>query len=255
MGATASQIASLTIDYSTVYSDADQRKHQSYASLAFVRGVHRGEFPAQTDSNAENVSISWRLHAWIPQKMWLMSVMKPVVRIKFWLKITKLYKILSFEIDWLHCFYLPFVSKVHVTINRKHNSKRLEDCQIDNFVVIGGIVSCHYGKLQCHQWQQNCRIDDLLFSVNCGKTKSRRYIHKWRPTFHPHGRTTGCLLLEFGKKLNLLLRYRTVLVVPWGKAKISLRELKTYNFKSQRHIPPLCKVAIYDPTDKKSLTH
>ena len=32
----------LTIVYSTIYSDADQRKHQSSASLAYVRGVHRG---------------------------------------------------------------------------------------------------------------------------------------------------------------------------------------------------------------------
>ena len=36
MGAIASQITSLTIVYPTVYSDADQRKHQSSASLAFV---------------------------------------------------------------------------------------------------------------------------------------------------------------------------------------------------------------------------
>ena len=42
MGVIASQITSLTIAYSTVYSDADQRKHQSSASLAFVRGIHRG---------------------------------------------------------------------------------------------------------------------------------------------------------------------------------------------------------------------
>ena len=42
MGAIASQITSLTIAYSTVYSDADQRKHQSSASLAFVWGIHRG---------------------------------------------------------------------------------------------------------------------------------------------------------------------------------------------------------------------
>ena len=41
MGAIASQITSLTIVYSTVYSTADQRKHQSAASLAFVRGIHR----------------------------------------------------------------------------------------------------------------------------------------------------------------------------------------------------------------------
>ena len=38
----ASQITSLTIVYSTVYSVEDQRKHQSSASLAFVWGVHRG---------------------------------------------------------------------------------------------------------------------------------------------------------------------------------------------------------------------
>ena len=42
MGTIASQITSLTIVYSTVYSDADQRKHQSSASLAFVCGIHRG---------------------------------------------------------------------------------------------------------------------------------------------------------------------------------------------------------------------
>ena len=42
MGMIASQITSLTIVYSIVYSEADQRKHQSSAWLAFVRGIHRG---------------------------------------------------------------------------------------------------------------------------------------------------------------------------------------------------------------------
>ena len=37
----ASQITSLTTVYSAVYSGADQRKHQSSASLAFARGIHR----------------------------------------------------------------------------------------------------------------------------------------------------------------------------------------------------------------------
>ena len=41
IGAMASQITSLTIVYLTVYSGADQRKHQSSASLAFVRGIHQ----------------------------------------------------------------------------------------------------------------------------------------------------------------------------------------------------------------------
>ena len=41
MSTMASQITRLTIVYSTVYSGADQRKHQNSASLAFVRGIHR----------------------------------------------------------------------------------------------------------------------------------------------------------------------------------------------------------------------
>ena len=42
MGTVTSQIISLTVVYSTVYLGSDQRKHQSSASLAFVRGIHRG---------------------------------------------------------------------------------------------------------------------------------------------------------------------------------------------------------------------
>ena len=41
MNAMAPQITSLTIVYSTFYSGTYQRKHQSSASLAFVRGIHR----------------------------------------------------------------------------------------------------------------------------------------------------------------------------------------------------------------------
>ena len=42
MGTVASLITSLMIVYSAVYSDADKKKYQSSASLAFVRGIHRG---------------------------------------------------------------------------------------------------------------------------------------------------------------------------------------------------------------------
>ena len=85
MSAMAFQITSLTIVYSTVYSDPDQRKHQSSASLAFVRGSHRWPaksphngpvtqkmlpldddgFPSQRARNAECVSMSWRHHDWV----------------------------------------------------------------------------------------------------------------------------------------------------------------------------------------------
>ena len=44
----ASQITSLTVVYSTVYSDADQIKHQSSASLAFVWGIHRDRWIPRT---------------------------------------------------------------------------------------------------------------------------------------------------------------------------------------------------------------
>ena len=61
MDSMASQITSLTI-----YSGGDQRKHQSSASLVFVRGIHRGPMNSPQKSpmasNAENVSIWWRHH-------------------------------------------------------------------------------------------------------------------------------------------------------------------------------------------------
>ena len=41
INAIASQITSIAIVYSAIYSGAYQRKHQSSASLAFVRGIHR----------------------------------------------------------------------------------------------------------------------------------------------------------------------------------------------------------------------
>ena len=64
MGAMASQITSLTVVHSKVHSGADQRKHQSSASLAFMRGIHRRPVnsPTQMASNAENDSIWWSHH-------------------------------------------------------------------------------------------------------------------------------------------------------------------------------------------------
>ena len=69
----ASQITSLTIVYSTVYSDADQIKHQSSASLAFVWGIHRG--PVNSP------------HKWpVPRKMF------PFDNVNMWSPITCLQK-------------------------------------------------------------------------------------------------------------------------------------------------------------------
>ena len=62
MGAIASQITSLTIVYSSVHSDADQRKHQSVTGLCAGNSPGTGEFPAQMASYAKNFSIWWRHH-------------------------------------------------------------------------------------------------------------------------------------------------------------------------------------------------
>ena len=61
----ASQITSLTVVYSTVYSDADKTKHQSSASLAFVWGIHRDRWIPRTKGQLpENFSIWWRHHVY-----------------------------------------------------------------------------------------------------------------------------------------------------------------------------------------------
>ena len=66
MDAMASPIASVTIVYSTVYSGWDQRKHQSSASLAFVRGIHRWPVNSRTKGQERGkcfqLSIWWRHH-------------------------------------------------------------------------------------------------------------------------------------------------------------------------------------------------
>ena len=67
MSAMASQITSLTIVYSTVYSGTDQRKHKSSASLAFVRRIHR--WPVNSPHKGSvtrkcfHLMTSWWLHS------------------------------------------------------------------------------------------------------------------------------------------------------------------------------------------------
>ena len=58
-----SQITSLTIVYSTVYSGADKKKTSKFRVIGLRAGnlPVTGEFPAQRPSNVENVTI-WRRH-------------------------------------------------------------------------------------------------------------------------------------------------------------------------------------------------
>ena len=62
MSTMSSQITSLTLVYSTVYSGADQRKQQSSAPLAFVQGIHRSpvNFPHKRPVMRIYFSTLWR---------------------------------------------------------------------------------------------------------------------------------------------------------------------------------------------------
>ena len=65
MRAMASQITSLMIVYSTIYSGADQRKHQGSACVTGLcegNSPVTGEFPSQRASNMENASLWWCHH-------------------------------------------------------------------------------------------------------------------------------------------------------------------------------------------------
>ena len=66
MGVIASQITSLTIVYSAVYSDADQRKHQSSASLVFVWEITGDRWiPRPNGQLRGKCSIWWRHYVYL----------------------------------------------------------------------------------------------------------------------------------------------------------------------------------------------
>ena len=54
-----SEITSVSIICSTVCSEVDQRKHQSSASLAFVRGIHRSPVDYPHKGSVTHLMTSW----------------------------------------------------------------------------------------------------------------------------------------------------------------------------------------------------
>ena len=73
----SSQITSLMAVHSIVYSDADQRKHQSSASLAFVWGIHWDRWIPRTKSQLRGkcfhlMTSSWNCSQLYLQMVWLL---------------------------------------------------------------------------------------------------------------------------------------------------------------------------------------
>ena len=48
-------------------------------------------------------------------------------------------------------------------LNSTHRITENKKRQFDNFIVIGGTVSCHYDNLECHQWRQIVKLMTLCF--------------------------------------------------------------------------------------------
>ena len=75
MGTVASQITSLMIVYSIVYSGTDQRKHQSSASLALVRGIRRDRWIPRTKGQLREtcfhlMTSSWNVGKYVAADHW-----------------------------------------------------------------------------------------------------------------------------------------------------------------------------------------
>ena len=71
----ASQITSLTVVYAIVYSGADQRKHQSSASLAFMRGIHWDRWIPHTKGQLRGKCFHLMTSSWVWYGMVLCDVM------------------------------------------------------------------------------------------------------------------------------------------------------------------------------------
>ena len=70
MGTMAAQITSLAIVYSTFYSGADQSKHQSSASMAFVWGIHRGRWIPRTNGQLRGKCFHSMTSSWLSLLLW-----------------------------------------------------------------------------------------------------------------------------------------------------------------------------------------
>ena len=73
----ASQFTSLTVVYTTVYSDADQTKHQSSASLAFVWGIHRDRWIPRTKGQLRGKCFHLMTSSW-SKKKWKRHIAVPM---------------------------------------------------------------------------------------------------------------------------------------------------------------------------------
>ena len=117
----ASQITSLTIVYSTVYSCVDQRKHQSSASLAFVKGIRRWPVISQRKG-----PVSRKM---FPLDEVIMVLFSPVVFLHWY----HLYWLVTETTDSIYICYL----KIHWLLDGNKTANNLHLAVIVRLVITG----------------------------------------------------------------------------------------------------------------------
>ena len=170
MGAIPSQITSLTIVYSIVYSDADQRKHQSSASLAFVWGIHWSpvnsphKWPVTRKMFPFDEVIMLEVIAWESEHPLLWCIIYTHHQASMLSYMDELMQerrnasALAIELR-LYCIN----SSISLLIKSWHRCRlfsrtlKTKICHDANSDVINsGFKGCHNDNLWCHQWNKVC---------------------------------------------------------------------------------------------------
>ena len=172
MSAMAPQITGVTIIYPIVCSGTDERKHQSFASLAFVRGVHL-----------------WPMN-W-PHKT-------PVTRKRFpFVDVIMICQIVGYHIRGKWLIHDPKHHKDNKSQNLEHdtyNQTAASQTIIPPKLVTWNTIECRYTatKYYPHRWDGS------------GRTQIRFWYHK---SHHHNSRSKArcwASLRVFGRKLTVL---------------------------------------------------
>ena len=127
MSAMTCQITTLTVVYSTVYSDTDQRKHHSSASLAFVWGIHRDRWIPHTKGQSRGKCFHLMTSSWDIIFFSKRSLNGNVIRV-----IDYVYKSIplsGMRSRW-KIFQYTGKAKSYATVNRKDQNKQKESARI-----------------------------------------------------------------------------------------------------------------------------
>ena len=128
----ASQITSLTVVYTTLYSEEDKRKHQSSASLAFVWGIHR--WPV---NSPHKWSVRWRM---LPFDDVIMYVSHRRILNSLNLECWSVYMRLRYVIQW---YTIPWATKTLVIVRKVFNPNLQISFMCITYCIWDNITSFH----------------------------------------------------------------------------------------------------------------